>query len=200
MAKGPPFKKPANKKKRGRGVDAKGRSKTGGKFVALPDPLITSEAWRSLSGSAVRYYIELRRRFNGWNNGDLHLTLDEAATVLRMGRNTTVKAQKELLEKGFIYRTQRSGFHQHVPTLWALTDMPLKNQPPPHRYKTWKPKIHSPGAVLEPLSVPKRHSQTPAGGSRGAETALTEANSSQSRGAETAPILYIYHGGAGQKE
>ncbi len=47
-------------KKPGRGVDRKGRSKKGGKFVRLGNSLLTSEAWRSLSGSAVKYYIELR--------------------------------------------------------------------------------------------------------------------------------------------
>ena len=50
-------------KKPGRGVDQKGRSKRGGRFVRLGDGLLTSEAWRSLSGSAIKYYVELRRQF-----------------------------------------------------------------------------------------------------------------------------------------
>ena len=72
-------------KKPGRGVDNKGRSKKGGKFVRLGDGMLTSEAWRSLSHSAIKYYIELRRRYNGSNNGELHLSLDEAVRVLHMG-------------------------------------------------------------------------------------------------------------------
>ena len=77
--------------KPGRGVDNKGRSKKGGKFVRLGDGLLTSEAWRSLSGSAVKYYLELRRQFNGMNNGDLHLSLNEANKRLGMAKDTALR-------------------------------------------------------------------------------------------------------------
>ena len=70
---------------RGRGIDRQGRSKRRGKFVALGNGLLTSAAWRSLSGGAIRYYIELRRRFNGMNNGELHLSVREAVDALGMG-------------------------------------------------------------------------------------------------------------------
>ena len=82
-------------KKPGRGVDRKGRSKRGGKFVRLGTGLLTSEAWRALSGSAIKYYVELRRQFNGTNNGDLHLSLHEAHKRLGMAKDTTLRAQQE---------------------------------------------------------------------------------------------------------
>jgi len=126
--------------KPGRGTNKKGRSKTRGKFVALGDGLVTSEAWRSLGGPAVKYYIELRRRFTGVNNGHLYLGLDEAKNLLHIGKTTALRAQQELAEKGLIRRTRAGGFHQRAAARWALTDQPVGTQPPTHSFKKWKPK------------------------------------------------------------
>ena len=127
-------------KKPGRGVDKKGRSKKGGKFVRLGDGLLTSVAWRSVPGSSVRYYVEMRRQFNGTNNGSIHLSLDEANKRLGMARDTTLRAQKELTDKGLIRMTKRGGFAQRLATTWALTDEPVPPTPPTHDYKNWKGK------------------------------------------------------------
>ena len=127
-------------KKPGRGADRKGRSKTRGKFVALGNGLLTSEAWRSLSGSAVRYYIELRRRYNGSNNGELHLSLEEAKKLLGMAKDTALRAQQELADKGLLRITQRGGFNQRMATTWALTDEPAPAVVPTHDYRRWAPK------------------------------------------------------------
>ena len=124
-------------KKPSRGVDNKGRSKKRGKFVALGDGLLTSEAWRSLSGNTMKYYLELRRRFNGSNNGHLYLGLDEAKNLLHMGKTTAHNAQKELLDKGLIRMTRRGGFHQHLAATWALTDEPTGTHPATYDFKKW---------------------------------------------------------------
>ena len=124
--------------RRGRGVDHKGRSKNRGKFVALGDGMLTSEAWRSLSGSAIKYYVELRRRFNGMNNGELHLSLEQANKHLGMARDTVLRVQQELVDKGFIRMTMRGGFHQRRATTWALTDEPVPPMPASHDFKIWK--------------------------------------------------------------
>jgi hypothetical protein len=126
--------------KPGRGTNKKGRSKTRGKFVALGDGLVTSEAWRALGGPAVKYYIELRRRFTGVNNGHLYLGLDEAKKLLHMGKTTALRAQQELVEKGLIRKTRAGGFHQRTAARWALTDEPVGTQPPSHDFKKWTPK------------------------------------------------------------
>ena len=120
------------------GTNAKGRSRKRGKFVALGEGLVTSEAWRALGGSAIRYYIELRRRFNGRNNGELHLSLVEAERLLGMGRHTVMRAQHELVEKGLIQCMQKGGFRQRLATTWALTDEPTGKTPPTHSYKDWR--------------------------------------------------------------
>ena len=137
-------------KKPSRGVNNKGRSRKRGKFVALGNGMLTSPAWRSLSGSAVKYYIELRREFNGSNNGDIHLSLQEAKKRLNMARDTALRAQQELVNKGFIRMTKRGGFHQRTATTWALTDEPAPATPPTHGYKTWRPKEKSSVQKLDP--------------------------------------------------
>ncbi len=136
-------------KKPGRGANKKGRSIKGGKFVRLGDGLLTSEAWRSLSGSAVRYYLELRRRYNGSNNGRLYLSLDEAKNLLHIGKATAQRAQTELVKKGFIRMTRKGGFHQRLATTWALTDERTVNAPPTNDFKKWTAEKQSIGSETE---------------------------------------------------
>ena len=123
--------------RRGRGINRKGRSKTRGKFVALGEGLITSPAWRSLSGGAIRYYIELRRRFNGVNNGELHLSVREAMVTLGMGTHTVLRAQSELVAKGFLRVKARGGFYQRLATEWTLTDESIGTATATHDYRKW---------------------------------------------------------------
>ena len=143
----------ARHRKPGRGVDNKGRSKKGGKFVRLGDGLLTSEAWRSLSGSAVKYYLELRRQFNGMNNGAIHLSLEEAHKRLGMAKDTALRSQNELADRGFIRMTKRGGFHQRLATTWALTDEPVPPTPPTYDYKKWRPKKKSSVGKLDPTRL-----------------------------------------------
>src|SRR5262249_34566081 len=53
----------------------RGRSKDGGQYFPLSYPMARSAAFRSLSGPALKVFIELRTRFNGGNNGDLSVSL-----------------------------------------------------------------------------------------------------------------------------
>ena len=38
-----------------------------GQFAPLPYAMLKSEAWRGLSGAAVKVFLELHTRFNGSN-------------------------------------------------------------------------------------------------------------------------------------
>ena len=63
--------------------------------------MLKSPAWRSLSGAAVRVFLELDTRFNGSNNGKLTLSYAEAAEALCMGKATVQRAFADLVGKGF---------------------------------------------------------------------------------------------------
>ena len=63
-------------------------------YTTLPYAMLKSEAWRSLSAAAVKVWLELHTRYNGGNNGKLHLSLNEASDVLGL---TTSAERSSLL-------------------------------------------------------------------------------------------------------
>lgn len=102
----------------------KGKRNFEGQYTALPYALLRSEAWRSLSGAAVKVFLELNTRFNGGNNGNLRLSMNEAAEALGLGKATVQRAFQELQDKGFIAQ-QRAGSWYHRKTHeWRLTTKP----------------------------------------------------------------------------
>lgn len=69
--------------------------------------MLQAPAWRSLSGAAVKVFLEVRCRFHGANNGSLSLSLEQAADLLGLGKATVHCAFKELQDKGFVVCTRR---------------------------------------------------------------------------------------------
>ena len=108
--------------------------------MSLRNELLVSPSWRSLSGSAVKYYLELRREFNGRNNGSLHLSYEQASQRLHMGSHTVARVQEELAEKGLIRLVSRGGYRQRVAATWALTDEAVPPIVATYEYRKWTPK------------------------------------------------------------
>jgi hypothetical protein len=99
-----------------------------------------SLAWRSLSGSGVKVYVELRSRYNGRNNGDLSLSYGEAAGLLGLGKTTIKRAFDELAEKGFIIRMSEGHWYGRRAATWAVTDQTIdmpKFGPATNNWKCW---------------------------------------------------------------
>jgi hypothetical protein len=71
-----------NKRNRGRGIDATGRSKGGTHHVRLHDWELRSAAYRSLSIGARALLVELKALYFRNNNGILFLIAREAARRL----------------------------------------------------------------------------------------------------------------------
>lgn len=90
--------------------------------MPLPYSMTQHPVWRSLSGSAVKVFIEMRSRFNGSNNGKIRLSLEEGARTLGMGKETVRRAQQELERKGFIVKTKPGYFYGRQAAEWRLTD------------------------------------------------------------------------------
>jgi len=117
----------------------KGRSKGGGQFVPISYQMAKSDAWRSLSGSATKVYVELRSRFNGGNNGDLSLSYAEAADLLGLGKSTVARAFKELEEKGLIEKTSQGDWYGRRASTWLVTDKPTrKGEPALNSWQRWR--------------------------------------------------------------
>lgn len=118
-----------------------GRSKGSGRFVPIPHAMLQSTAWRSLSGPAVKVYIELHSRYNGRNNGDLSLSYREASNLLNISKSSVQRAFDELREKGFIIRTSEGAWYGRRAATWATTDNTVdlpKFSEATHAYKRWK--------------------------------------------------------------
>ena len=94
--------------KSGRDAYRRGRGKAEEQYFGLSYPMARSLAFRSLSGPALKVFIEIRTRFHGGNNGDLSLSLDEASELLGIGKGTAQRAFAELEKKGFL-RLMRRG-------------------------------------------------------------------------------------------
>jgi hypothetical protein len=98
-----------------------------------------SLAFRSLSGAALKVFIELRTRFNGGNNGELSLSLDEAAHLLGIGKGTAQRAFAELADKGFIAMTKKGQWYGRRATTWRVTDKGWNGDLPTYAWKRWTP-------------------------------------------------------------
>ena len=138
-----------------KGGKAKGKRSNEGQFTNLPYAQLKSPAWRSLSGAAVKLWLELHCRFNGGNNGKLHLSMREAADVLGLGKATVQRAYQELLDKGFIALEAPGNWYGRRAHDWRLTTKPMQTatgkEPPTQDWKDWKaPKKQKQGSNSEP--------------------------------------------------
>ncbi len=88
-------------------------------FVRLLNELIDSKAWKELSCYARTVYIEIHRKYNGRNNGNLSYTYREARKIMSSKRFT--KALKELVNNGLI-DVIRSGGLYRKPNIFGLSD------------------------------------------------------------------------------
>ena len=128
-----------------------------GRFVQLPEWLQASEAWATLKPGPRALYIELKRRFNGSNNGRIVLSHREAANALNVHRNTVGAWFQELEERGFIHMTGGAclgpsgvGTSAH----WALSELPTDDMKQARKdFMKWRPKQNP-----RTNSQPPRHS------------------------------------------
>ncbi|NKB49056.1 MAG: helix-turn-helix domain-containing protein [Alphaproteobacteria bacterium] len=122
---------------RKRRTNAAGRRETE-QYLPIPYLMARSEAWRSLSGPAIKVFIEIRCRYNGQNNGELSLSLDEAARLLGIGKATAQRAFVDLEKKGFIKKIKQGQWYGRLATEWAVTDRPHKGHLATRDWKDWK--------------------------------------------------------------
>ncbi len=96
-------------------------------------------AWRSLTPIARAVYCELGGLYNGSNNGELFLSVREAARRTNAGKNSVASALKQLVELGFIRPRQGGAFHwkaRHA-TCWILTEHAFAGQLATKDFMRW---------------------------------------------------------------
>lgn len=135
-------------KRRKRNSNATGRNEGGGQYLPISYKMARTKAFRSLTGTTLKVWIELRTRYNGHNNGLVSLSLREAADLLSMSQTTVQRALIELEEKGFIKRRTRGSWYGRKAAEFILTDRAYNGHEATRDWQRWRPKNKT--------SVPKR--------------------------------------------
>ena len=114
-----------------------------GRHVQLLEWFQATEAWATLGPGPRVVYLELKRRFNGGNNGQIFLSHRDAAKAVNVGRDTVGRYFRELIDRGFITVTRGhclgpSGVGQAA--TYALTELTLDGKPATKDFVRWKQK------------------------------------------------------------
>ena len=116
-------------------------------YKKLRHTMLQSDAWRNLSGQSIKVYLELCRRFNGRNNGKIHLSQAEAGRLLHIGKSTAKRALLELEKHGFIKYASRGSFYGRLAATFILTDNSYQGHPPTNEWTSWKAPKESSGLM-----------------------------------------------------
>ncbi|MDD9731666.1 helix-turn-helix domain-containing protein [Mameliella sp. AT18] len=132
----------------------RGSKKRGeGQYAPLPYAMLKSDAWRSLSGVAVKVFLELHTRFNGSNNGTLRLSYAEAAVLLGVGKATVKRGFEDLQAKGFVVLVRKGNWYHRQAHEWRLTTKPVQKvkgvEVPSHDWRSWSPEKSERGSETE---------------------------------------------------
>ncbi|MBY0429346.1 MAG: helix-turn-helix domain-containing protein [Alphaproteobacteria bacterium] len=109
-------------------TDVKGRTKYGNRFIQVYHYEIDSVSYRKLSCGARALWIKLRSLFYPDNNGEIFLSVRDAAEDLNVAHNTVRRFFKELIDGGFIKENIKGAFtrkNRHA-TTWIITCHPYK--------------------------------------------------------------------------
>lgn len=119
------------------------KKKGEGQYAPLSYAMLRSAAWRSLSGAAVKVFLELHARFNGSNNGTLRLSYAEAAEALGLGKATVQRAFADLQAKGFVVLVRKGNWYHRQAHEWRLTIKQVQRvkgaEAPTHDWRNWRP-------------------------------------------------------------
>lgn len=134
-------------------------------FVRLHHGFMKEAAWRDLKVGPRALYVELAMRYNGHNNGNITLSVREAANALNCAANTIKTWLVELQDHGYL--RERSKGHlgmggKGIATHWELTEFGRGGMLPTKEFKKWSVKNNIPcQSVIQGVSVsdtPKRGS------------------------------------------
>ena len=92
-----------------------------GRFIALPCVLFEHSSFRQLSNGARDIFFLMLNRFNGKNNGEIHLTAREIRKWYGMGTGTAHSKLIELYEHGLIRPNNFGSFSTRTGTTWVIT-------------------------------------------------------------------------------
>jgi hypothetical protein len=140
--------------------NAKGRSEGPSRHVRLHLWLLKSAAYCSLSVGARALLVEFYALYYGLNNGELFLSVREAARRLGCSSNFAAKCIAELCDRGFVRPHRLGGFNMKsearrgTATCWVLTEFPLGNALATKDFMRWTPAPNS-----QPKNIRRSHQE-----------------------------------------
>jgi len=117
----------------------------GPRFVALYLWEMDLPAYRLLSVYGRSLLLEFRRLYDTHNNGEICMSVRQAAQLLNCNKDTAAKYLEELEEKGWIRVTEKGCFNQKTEktaSTWRITNQPVGagvDTPSTKEYANWKP-------------------------------------------------------------
>ena len=151
------------KKRYGRRTRPDGRSEGSAQHVRLYRWMMQTQAWQRLPGLARALLVELLALHNGHNNGELFLSVREAAQRLNCDKNAAHAAFGILEEHGFIRPHVKGAFTRKTrhATSWVLTEFEHGGQPPTKDFTRWQLPPEIQNAVLPGRRSVRPRGQTP---------------------------------------
>ena len=142
----------------GRRHNAKGRSTRAPRHIRLyHTDVMCTDAWRHLSGTALKVLLDMWRRHDGTNNGEIGYATRDGEEI-NLTRSTVSRALEELEQKGFIVCTKQWAFTQssHKSRVWRLTMEPAGDAKPTREYASWRPDKMVNTSHQRDVSAPKK--------------------------------------------
>jgi len=100
---------------------ARKKSSKGLQHIGIERRTLKEKYWRLLNGAAKIFYLHLKARYNGSNNGEIELPYRSMKDVKGCSNHRTIsRASKELQKKEWIEVEERGGLYRHK-NLYKLT-------------------------------------------------------------------------------
>lgn len=134
-----------------------GKESIKGRFVPLRYDVITSDAFKALSHSAVRVLILVMAQFNGRNNGNIIVTSRQLEATGQIGHTAATRALKELQQKGFLVKTAQGLYTTKMANTWEITIVKNNGENrPSDKFKEWRHgnDFHTPMPFDVPIAQP----------------------------------------------
>lgn len=115
-------------------------------FVQLYKTFLQEPAWLSLPMGARVLYIAVKSYYNGTNNGELFMSVRDAAALIGCTPRSAHRWFQELIDKGFLRRSGGGSLGadgKGEAQCWRLTEIGHRNHnivyQPSREYKQWTP-------------------------------------------------------------
>ena len=115
------------------------KPKRAGYFIMLHEEILASPAYRDLTPAARSLLTEFQRIYRPNRNGQLSISVVNAAQLIRVNKDTALKKFNSLAEHGFIVLTRGEYWQERLAREWRLTFEPCKGREPTDGWKRWKP-------------------------------------------------------------